>query len=519
MMTIALDAPVSIPTGNSLVVGYRVKYAKDKFAITLDAGPGVTGGGMLSFDGTNWYAVSKIDNTFNNNVIVNASVQLKGSSTTRTLSKQATPSNIDKLRTIGDSDINQLKESMTYGANQAVTRAEDGKPTVQSYRLYCNDKLVQEGAEKEYNTTLGYASYHTYTVTAIYSNGWESAKSEPFSVSYQQPNLSVAPYGLSGTLENGNLTLMWQSPETANELNYQDKTSGSLGVGLTKTSGIEGYYLISYLADELEGKAGEYITHIKFGLYTPEVTSAAVVVFLDRNLVFKQNVDVATLAKGENTVRLDAPFEVPVGREIHVGYYLTHANGVKPNLIDEGPAIDERGNWIYTGSWRTLKSMSAALDYNWRISAVLQQADKALKAATRSDDAPSVSYSVYRDGILISENIAATNTVISNAAKGNYTVVAVKEGVQSSPSNMVMLGDTNPTGMMDVTENAPASYDQATQEITVSEMAVISLFAGNGSLIKQVKANKLSILDLPNAIYIVKIETESGNQQLMKIAK
>lgn len=48
-----------------------------------------------------------------------------------------------------------------------------------------------------------------------------------YTVEYKQPNLAPAPYGLSGTLENKNLTLTWQSPEAANEMNYQDKTSGS----------------------------------------------------------------------------------------------------------------------------------------------------------------------------------------------------------------------------------------------------------------------------------------------------
>ncbi len=518
MFAVELTTPVNIPAGKSLVVGYHVVYAKDKYAITLDGGPGVTGGGMISFDGKGWYAVSRIDKTFDNNVIVNATVRLKGSTQAYTLSKTSEKNITNQLKPRGASALQNLKEALVFDAETPVLAAVDeAQPTVKSYRLYCNNELVVETDKKEYTAQLPYGSYHTYAVSAVYTNGWESALSDSYYAKYQQPNLSSAPYALSGELNQKDLSLMWQSPEQASELNWQDKTSESLALGLVKSSGIQAYFFSTFAADELSDKVNEYITHIKFGLYETNITVAAVAICFDRNIVYEQNIDVATLLKGENVIRLDKPIKVPANREVAVGYYLEHPNNVKPNLTDKGPAVDERGNWIYSGSWKTLKSMNASLDQNWRISAVLQKENVALSAATRAEDTPSISYRIYHNRVMLVDGISATNYVITNASAGDYVVVAVNGEDESAPSNVVSISAS--TGVDEIVNGLTVWYDKQNLVVVVSEFANISAYNSNGQCVKRMYTDKLDVSELSSGVYMISIETVGGYQKMIKVIR
>lgn len=531
MTYVAFDEPVAVPAGNALIAGYHVVYADGKYPIALDAGPILPGGAMISFDGVGWYSITRVDKTFNNNVIVGARVRLKGTKEMSTLSKAPAVASPDAsvsspasasqgmLKRFSGKNLTELKETTMFGINRAVSRAaEDDKPVVKSFRLYCNGSLLTETEVKEYTAALPYGTY-TYAVSAVYSNGWESARSDAYSFVYRQPNLSPAPFGLSGTVEGKNLTLLWQSPQSANELSYQSKTSGSKAVGLTRASGVEGYFLISYSADELTDQVGNYITHIKYGLNDVNLNASSVVVYYDRNLVYEQDVDVSTLVAGENTIRLDSPVEIPAGREVCAGYYVQHDNGVKPNLTDEGPAVDEKGNWICTGtSWKTLKSMNKDLDFNWRISAVLQKGNIVIPAARAAAAPAMITYTVYRDGVMLAEDLFAPNYTVQNAADGTYTVTAVVGGVETAPSNAVILG--SPTGIAGVESTPQAYYDGSLKQVVLLQAATVSLYDMNGTLLKKVFTEEnFRMEEYPAGVYVVDIQLTDGKKQLLKVVR
>ena len=520
MFSVALDEPVAVPVGSSIYVGYFVLFADGKEPIAADAGPRVTGGDMLSLDGTTWVAYSRIDAEFNSNFVVGAQVRLKGSqkAATTTLRKTAPVNNqMVPLESMSGRSFSDLKSATAFGVNGVVaTRATDNKPTIKNFRVYCNGSLATETENPEYTATLNYGNYE-YAVSAVYTNGWESALSDTYTVEYKQPNLAPAPYGLSGTLENKNLTLTWQSPEAANEMNYQDKTSGSKAIGLTRSSGVYGYFVIAYDADDLVDQVGKYITHIKYSLSDVYLQTSAIAVFYDRNLVYEQEVDVKTLVAGENVVRLDKPVVIPAGHEVCVGYYVSHINGVKPNMTDEGPAVDGKGNLITTDgtTWRTLKSMNKDLDYNWRISAVLQDADK--QAVTRAEE-PATTYNLYIDGTLLKEGIQATNYTVENAADGSYTVTAVVGGVETAASNAVIVGV--PTSIDKVEDGSvKAYYDSQLQKVVLPEVGTAYIYSVSGTLIKQVmNVEFVDMSDLPAGVYVVRGVLTSG-EQMIKVLK
>ena len=518
-LNIGFDEPVAVPVGASIIVGYYVLFADGKEPITVDAGPRADGGDMLSLDGITWLNCSRVDPTFNYNFVVGAQVRLKGSQKASSTLRKTANAGLQTIafQSVAASSLSSLQAVTSFGVNGTVaTRAAaDDKPVVKSYRLYCNGAVLTETEKAEYTATLDYGNYE-YAVSAVYSNGWESALSDTYQVEYKQANLAPAPYGLSGTLENKNLTLTWQSPEAANEMSYQDKTSGSKAIGLTRSSGVYGYFAISYDADELADQVGKYITHIKYSLNDVNLQTSSVVVFYDRNLVYEQAVDIKTLKIGENVVRLDKPVQIPAGREVCVGYYVSHDNGVKPNVTDEGPAVDGKGNLLTTDgtSWKTLKSMNKDLDYNWRISAVLQDADK--QAVTRAEEA-ATTYNLYVDGTLLKEGIQATNYVVENAADGSYTVTAVVGGVETAASNAVVVGV--PTGLDKVEDNAKVYYDSRLQKVVLPQEGTVYVYSVSGTLAKQVtNVQFVDMSDLPVGVYVVRSVLTDG-EQMIKVLK
>ena len=241
-------------------------------------------------------------------------------------------------------------------------------------------------------------------------------------------------------------------------------------------------------------------------------------VFYDKNIAFEQIVPVDKLVKGENIIQLDKPMEILAGREVMVGYLSKYASGVKPNMVDKGPAVEGKGNLISSSgsSWSTLNEKSKnELDYNWRISAVLQDADK--QAVTRAEE-PATTYNLYIDGTLLKEGIQATNYTVENAADGSYTVTAVVGGVETAASNAVIVGV--PTGIDKVEDgSAKAYYDSQLQKVVLPEVGTAYIYSVSGTLIKQVmNVEFVDMSDLPAGVYVVRGVLTSG-EQMIKVLK
>lgn len=512
IQSIEFDTPVDMPLDAPLTVGYRIVYQDGKYPIVMDQGPVKTGGAQISFDGNTWSSLSMIDKDATN-LIVGANVRIKEST------PQSVPANNHpqqyKLKELLQT-ITTLTSEAQYGLNvpQAVAM-KTAEPEIKSYRLYCNNELVEETTNTDYTATLPYGIYN-YEVAAVYTNGWESARSTSFEVRYQQPNLAPAPYGLNGIFEGKNLQLTWASPESADELSWQRKDGGSLAVGLTRSSGVTGWFFIAYDADELKDHVGDYISHIKIGLYEINLTSLKAVICIDRNVIYEQEVDLATVKSGENIVRLDKPFEIPANREVCVGYYVAHPNNVKPNLTDEGPAIDNKGNLIYTGSWKTLLSMNSSLNYNWRIAGVIQKKSVVLKSVGQQAEDNTPTYTVYLDGNPLQTNLTETNYKIENAVKGSYWVTSTKDNEESAPSNTVVIDSENALSSIDADRFL---YNQETMIFDCTDEATLSVFDARGRLVKQRITSAISLSDLTNGIYIIEVKNQENKVIRVKVAR
>ena len=540
MNVVKFDTPVAVPEGKTVLVAYHIVYEVGKSPTLLDDGPLVEGGALISFEGTRWSNLGLISTVVkNNNIVIGLVAEPKEEPASYVLSKFSSAPIL--IRQIMNDKLSDLSEALTPFAlesdaqttstlaNKAgIFKAETTTPKVKSYRLYCNGSLVEELDGTSYSVKgLPYGAY-SYAVSAVYDNGWESALSDSYDINYQQPNLVSAPYALTGERDGKDLNLTWQSPSEANELTWQDKESTSLAVGLSGKATVEGYFAILYSEEDLknEGKIGQFITHVKFGLADPGLDACKIVIYFDKNRYYEQEVNVETLIKGENSVRLDTPVELLAGREVMVGYYAKYASTIKPNMTDSGPAEDGKGNMIANSasdaptSWKTLKKLSSKLDYNWRITAVLQNADVVLKApAMKAEtDTPALTYTVYRNGVMLAENLAVTSYKVSNAADGIYTVTAVIDGVETAPSNAILLGDI--TGITGVDASSKATYDNSLKQVILPKASTVSLFNTDGVLLKRVYVeDRFDMSGYPAGIYVINIDLESDGTQLLKVVK
>lgn len=468
-MTLGEDA-VAIPADKDLYLVYNATLPANTNALLLDAGPAVDGGAMVSLtNGANWLKLGTIAPDYNDyNIVIGAVIvapaPAQGAAKTDagiTLGKIS--QNFSNIRSLNADVIKTATEEPFGVAPSAVlkapARAAADKPQVKSFKIYRNNELIKEVTEAEYTETLSEYGVFQYYVTSVYTNGWESAASRVLTFTNIIAQKAQAPYDLTGNATGKDLTLTWSAPDAAPELKYHTgDQSMALGMTVSGTT-CEGYHAIMFPAAEIADKAGQEVSHIKFGLNENTLKTASVFVMYNYNIVYEQEVDVADLVVGMNTVRLNNPVKVEAGKDLFVGYHITYAKGGHPLLLDAGPAVAGYGDIISSsgsqGYWYSLATKYKQ-NYNYRMSAVLKKADVEMAPANGAALAEeTTTYNVYLDGVAVQTGVTTTTCTLPDAASGSYTVTAVTADGESAESNAVKYTATS--GMTNVIDDANAA--------------------------------------------------------------
>lgn len=445
-----LPTPVEISGAEDLVLAYSGTLAAGTSPIILDAGPLVQGGARVSLTGgASWMNLGTINSTYNNyNIAISAIAVDKPEAKTRGVEMRGQTLNTLPARVA-------MVENREFGVEipaseivAAPVRKASERPRVASFNVYCNGEKTASTSETSYaGKVSGYGKF-TYHVTAVYTNGWESPASQKLTYSRSIAQKARAPYGLNGTLKaDGAAELTWQAPGEATVLTY-NTTPITYGFGLTG-SNIETYAAQKFPADQLAAHVGKKISHITFGLLDNNLKSAEVIVVVDENIMYSQSVDVKTIVKGVNDVRLNEPYEIVAGRNIGVGYHIVYNSGVKPIACDAGPAVPNWGDLFSKsgspGYWYS-NLVKNKFDWNIYASAILSAADTevvvkdAPKTASRAGEtSPELTYNVYCDGTLVAEGLKTTTYTTGANAYGTYHVTAVDESGESGESNLFTL--------------------------------------------------------------------------------
>ncbi|MBO5001504.1 MAG: hypothetical protein J6C66_02255 [Prevotella sp.] len=496
------SSKVTIPADKDLYLVYKATLPAEKSAIIVDAGPAVDNGAMVSLTGgANWFKLGTIAPDLKDYNIVISAIALPVTSNAKEAAKaKAVVLGADAKKFEGmESKVVSLNKDADlsaddYGVEAAasapkkvVAKKASSKPKAVSFRVYRNNEVVQEGTSESYTETISKYGVFNYHVTAIFEKGWESPASRVISINNEIKQAPVAPYELTGVENESNFNLTWKAASESPVLKvHNGSITEGKGCGLTGTSP-KGYHMMKFDAASVADKVGMEISHIRFGLLDTELTSAYVVVMKNENVVYKQEVDIATLVKGWNEIRLNNPVTIEANQDLYVGYYITYDNGIKPMAGDDGPAVSGYGDVISTngfnGYWYSCYTKYKQ-NYNWLIEAVLKKADTVASASKVKRAEAAVTYNVYCDGNVVATGVTATEYAVAKGAYGEYTVTAVADGVESAESNVV-------------------DYSVAALGITSVETDKAQVKAGVYSINGQAINNNGNVNGLKKGIYIV----------------
>ena len=509
--TLQLTSSVIIPEGKNIYLAYNAAVPAGTSAFVVDAGPGVDGGAVLSYNnGANWLAASALDaDMANYNFCISAKARPAAAEAPAvTLGADGVKPAIAGAVTMHAASYGI--EAAAPTAKAAPRRAAIKAHEVKSFRVYRNGEVVAETSATAFSEVLKRYGEFNYAVTNVYANGWESPKSAEFYVANHTPQLPEAPYNLRGEAVNGTLNLSWEAIDAeAAVLKYHNGTY-AYALGMTSSYN-EGYHTILFTSDSIAtmNKAGEKLTHIKFHLSSTEVDYAAAIVMVGNNVMLEQSIDPADLIVGWNVVRLDQPFTIPAGCDVKIGHHLKYAKGIKPLSTDDGPAVAGFGDLISasTSTWYSLAS-KYSLDYNFLIEGICQSKAQVLAAPARgeaenADAATTTTYSVYCNGTLVASGITGQSYSIASAADGTYTVTATTDGTESAHSNEVNY-TAGESGINGIAAALRARYDRATGTVILPAATSAKVYNAAGSLVMTATStDRIDITNLPAGAYIV----------------
>ena len=429
-----LETPVEITGEEDLYIAYSGTIPAGKAALLFDNGPAADGGARISLtNGASWMNLGTIAADYANfNIVIGATVTDEEGNTTEMI-----PIPIE-TESLGISPVQNPEEAAAIAYTEAYktpAAKSSSLPRAKSFNLYRNGTILLSTDKTEYTDQVSFNNYDYY-VTAVYENGWESAPSTTIRVSRPIEQKGVAPYALKGVPTGSTLNLEWLPGDQAPALTYVQGTKVG-GLGLSGTP----HVYAKFLAEDLTPYVGKRIDHILFGLYTASgVSNVAIEIAEGENIVYRQ--EVASVSAGWNDVRLNEPYLIKTGTDLHIGYTLKHGSSVKPLGIDsfeDGtyPSTPGKADIYSTnasaGYWYSLATKKKA-KYNWAIKAILANDDEDLQ----TQDAESVTYSLYHNGTLMRNGITGTSASIEDAPEGDYYVTATNAaGIESGESNKV----------------------------------------------------------------------------------
>ena len=369
--------------------------------------------------------------------------------------------------------------------------------TLTGYKVYRNAAFLADvtAATTYHDATVTNGTTYTYTVTAVYADpAGESPASNPASATPLAPVFN-APANLACTVNGNNVNLTWDAAQ--GWLNYSADNTGN-GIG---TNGAATFDVAArFTPTELANCNNASLTKVKFfprveaATYTVKVWTGGSMTgntFTPGTLVSSQAVPTFTNLAW-NEVTLTTPVTINAAQELWIGYGIDTPSGY-PAGCDAGPAVANKGSLInLNGSWVTLISLSASLNYNWNVAGyALASNGRTVALGNKTVELPAVNPSIYKNnGKLAMEHVdIATNrslngykvyrnsTYLATATTTSYTDANVAAGQYTY---YVTASYTNPDGESTPSNTVTANigavvFNPPTNLVATAGNAVIDL--------------------------------------------
>jgi len=219
---------------------------------------------------------------------------------------------------------------------------------------------------------------------------------------------------------------------------YYDDGEVYAGIELTGGGTYQGAIRIT--PDELTGHGGWELTKVKFYHYEEGTHYGDVFIYEAGTptqpgpLITSEPFSVT----GEDwqEITLSEPIVVNENEDVWVSINITHADGEYPLGVDDGPAVDGKGDWVSTDgiNWEELQNLGLDLDYNWMIRALLvgeEEPDIYIGAGTHPVEAI-----ILNNGTFPESNFTAYATIYNEAGdpiyESNYTIEELEAGAEDT---------------------------------------------------------------------------------------
>ena len=164
--------------------------------------------------------------------------------------------------------------------------------------------------------------------------------------------------------------------------------------------------------------------------------------------------------------------------EYWIGYGID-VTGDYPSSVDAGPAVPEKGDWMYfySSGWFEI-SVAYGLDYNWCITGILSPIDsndksesveigQANKLSNNDITRDLIGYKIYRDGVVIAEILDPNQTTYEDLALNSgvyeYGITAVYDEGESIPLSaeviIILVAPQNFCAVVQEMNNVFCSWD------------------------------------------------------------
>lgn len=322
------------------------------------------------------------------------------------------------------------------------------------YNVYRNGVKITDSPVASAGYTdrnLVYGEY-AYSVTAVYGERGESARSDSAVAFVKDGAQHYAPISLAATIAaNKDVSLSWQSPLA---LAPAPATATWAGGEHADELGISegGYFYAAsvWSAEDLIPYRNKPIRSVSVQIVNP-CMFLSLSIIKDGTTIYRKTYNGKINYDGTFTeVPVDEPLTVEPGSEYYFAFQIMNAANINPLGLDGKPAVNGKGNMLSMDGANWFPASYQAISGNFNINVNLGAADEA------AEEAP-VGYNVYRDGRRLNgEPVAATaySETVSEPGSHTYAVASVYAGGAESPRssevavNVLDLGErTAPTAI------------------------------------------------------------------------
>lgn len=425
--------------------------------------------------------------------------------------------------------------------------ASESEQPVQ-YAIYRNNTLLDYVTATSYADNNPETGTQLYSVSALYADGKESSVVSESIYVYE---LKV-PTDITATVNDNNVKINWKEP-VYQQMIYWGSGSGYMRIGF----GQPFYFGQKWDKNDLAALNQNLIESV---IFIPVEEIPYSLLITQGNRKYTQDLD--NLSTNEtNVIELKEPFVIDASKELIIAVHAaTDKKDIYPAVLDEGPAVNEKGNLVsFDGeTWEYLYEPSEVedenFDNNFLLAAIVSSEQKEIpvtkaisdsriilskssakslfakrtesNSSLRSTEAtafPEITgYNIYRNEIKVGNISDKSITEFTDkqvpAARLIYQVSALygdNESKKSEASAEISVGNENI--QLSEIAIAPTSFTDQIQLIGNEKVNLLEIISADGkSVIKQKNPEAIIYTgSLPAGIYIFRLHTD-GDIKVIK---